>query len=92
MYKHELEKLLNERQCAAAEKMLQESDLPENIVLPLKIRCLHLQKNYKEALALTEQMLLQMPMRTQSKYHIPNEFAKIFAPLGSFRVLCTNPI
>ena len=57
----EIKNLLDTRQLDEAEKIIQSSDLPPGVLLPLKIELLFLRQRYKDALNLAEQMLHDAP-------------------------------
>ena len=61
MQNQEIRSLLEKRKLDEAEKLMQTSDLSPADLLPFKIQLLFLRQNYKEALVLVEEMLLENP-------------------------------
>lgn len=61
MQNQEIRSLLEKRKLDDAEKLMQTSDLSPADLLPFKIQLLFLRQNYKEALVLVEEMLLENP-------------------------------
>ena len=61
MQVQKIKKLLNTRHLDEAERIIMSSKLESDVLLPLRINLLFLRQNYKEALALAEQMLNENP-------------------------------